>query len=154
MDYEYGFNGSDYFSDFLGPAFWILGIIYLIIIVIILASLWKIYVKAGKPGWAAIIPFYNLWVFIEIVGRPSWWFWMIIVGGILTMIPILGILIAIALFVLIIMLYIDLAKSFGKSVGFAIGLIFLSFIFLPILGFGNSQYLGPAASQSQLPSEN
>lgn len=152
MDYDYGLNGGDYGSDFFGPTFWILGILYLIILILLIASLWKIFEKAGKPGWAAIVPFYNLWVLIEIVGRPSWWFWMLLGGIVLSMIPFLGFLIAIALFVLIVMLYIDLAKSFGKGVGFAIGMIFLSIIFFPILAFGNAQYIGPAASQGQLPS--
>jgi hypothetical protein len=71
-------------------------------------------------------------VWCKIVGRPIWWF-------ILLFIPCVGIVIAI-------MLCIDLAKSFGKGAGFGIGMVILPFIFIPILGFGSAQYVGPAAS--------
>jgi Family of unknown function (DUF5684) len=111
----------------------IMSLIYLIIAVIVIASLWKVYTKAGKPGWAAIIPIYNLYVLLQIVGRPWWWL-------LLMLIPVVN-------FIIAIIVYIDLAKSFGKGVGFGIGLLFLSFIFLPILGFGDAQYVGPAAAQ-------
>jgi len=106
--------------------------IWLIIVVLEIVGVWKIFTKAGQPGWAAIIPFYNYWVMLKIVGRPGWWL-------ILFFIPIVNI--AIALIVLN-----DLSKSFGKSVGFTIGLIFLSFIFFPILGFGSDLYRGPRTS--------
>ncbi len=149
-DYDYGYGGGDFF----GPTFWILGIVYLIVFIVILASLWKIYTKAGKPGWAGIVPIYNLWVLLEIVGRPSWWFWMFIGGAILSMIPILNFLIAIGLLVISIMIMLDLAKSFGKGGGYVVGMIFLPFIFYPILGFGSAQYLGPSASQGQIPTTN
>jgi hypothetical protein len=108
-------------------------LIYLILAVLLIASLWKIFTKAGKPGWAAIIPIYNLFVLLEIVGRPWWWL-------LLMLIPIVNIIVAI-------IVYIDLAKSFGKGVGFGIGLLLLSVIFFPILGFGSAQYVGPAAAQ-------
>ena len=96
------------------------------------ASLWQIFTKAGKPGWASIIPFYNIIVLLEIVGRPWWWL-------LLMFVPFLN-------FVIAIIVYIDLAKSFGKGVGFAIGLLLLPFIFFPILAFGSAEYLGPAAA--------
>jgi hypothetical protein len=108
-------------------------IIYLAILVLCIAGMWKMFVKAGQPGWAAIVPIYNLIVMLKIVGRPIWWI-------ILLIIPIVSLIIAI-------ILCIDLAKSFGKGVGFAIGIIFLGFIFIPILGFGSAQYQGPAAAQ-------
>jgi hypothetical protein len=108
-------------------------LIYLIIAVLLIASLWKVFTKAGKPGWAAIIPIYNIFVLLQIVGRPWWWL-------LLMLIPFVN-------FVIAIIIYIDLAKSFGKGVGFGIGLLFLSFIFFPILGFGDAQYVGPAAAQ-------
>ena len=107
-------------------------LIYLGIIVLIIAGLWKIFAKAGKPGWTSIIPIYNFIVLLEIVGRPTWWV-------ILAFIPIVNV-------VIIIMVYIDLAKSFGKGVGFGLGLTFLSPIFVCILGFGSAQYKGPAAA--------
>jgi len=106
-------------------------LIYLAIIVLVIAGMWKMFTKAGQPGWAAIIPILNLYFICKIAGRPGWWL-------ILMFIPIVSLVIAI-----IVML--DLAKSFGKGVGFAIGLILLGFIFIPILGFGSAQYQGPAA---------
>jgi len=90
---------------------------------------WKIYTKAGRPGWAVIVPIYNLIVLLDIVGKPSWWV-------ILMFIPFVNFFIAI-------ILVIELSKSFGKGGGFAIGLLLLPIIFLPILAFGDSVYLGP-----------
>jgi Family of unknown function (DUF5684) len=106
-------------------------IIYIAVVVLEIAALWQVFVKGGRPGWAAIIPFYNYYVLLKVVGRPGWWL-------ILYFIPIVNI-------VVWIIVSIDLAKSFAKSTGFAVGLIFLPFIFIPILGFGPAQYAGPAA---------
>jgi len=92
---------------------------------------WKIFTKAGEAGWKSMIPIYNAIILLKIVGRPSWWF-------ILYFIPVVNLIIAI-------LVAIDLAKSFGKSTGFAIGLIFLAPIFYLILGFGDATYQGPAA---------
>lgn len=107
-------------------------LIQLVFVAILLVAMWKIFVKAGKPGWAAIVPIYNGIVLLEIVGRPIWWI-------VLMLIPFVNIVIGI-------ILAIDLAKSFGKSGGFAAGLILLSFIFYPILGFGSATYKGPSAA--------
>jgi uncharacterized membrane protein YhaH (DUF805 family) len=109
-------------------------IVYVAVIVFEIAALWKVFTKAGHPGWAAIIPFYNVYVILKIVGRPGWWL-------VLFIIPFVNI-------VIWIIVAIDLAKSFAKSTGFAIGLIFLDFIFIPILGFGSAEYAGPAAISS------
>jgi len=106
-------------------------IVILAIVVVMIASLWKVFTKAGQPGWAAIVPFYNLIVLCQIVGRPLWWI-------VLCLIPFVN-------FVIVILVYIDLAKSFGKSTGFGLGIFFLGFIFLPILGFGSAKYVGPVA---------
>jgi len=114
-----------------GAGVGILIIVYIAVIVFEIAALWQTFVKAGHPGWAAIIPFYNYYVLLKIVGRPGWWL-------ILYFIPIVNIIVWI-------IVAIDLAKSFAKSTGFAVGLILLSFIFIPILGFGPSSYVGPAA---------
>jgi hypothetical protein len=108
------------------------GLVYLVLLVVLFAAMWKIFVKAGKPGWASIVPIYNIVVLLEIVGRPVWWIVMLLI-------PFVN-------FVFIFILMIDLAKSFGKSVGFALGLIFISPVFLPILGFGSARYQGPAAA--------
>lgn len=100
----------------------------LIVWLICIISYWKIFTKAGKPGWASIIPIYNTIVIIEIVRKPVWWI-------LLLLIPIVNIVYAIWLTNL-------LSKSFGKSEGFTIGLIFLPIIFLPILAFDKSaQYI-------------
>ncbi len=114
-------------------------IIYLAIIVLEIAALWQVFVKAGHPGWAAIIPIYNLYVLLKIIGRPGWWLLLFLIG----LVPFVG---WIVVFVIGIIIAIDLAKSFAKSTGFAVGLIFLNFIFIPILGFGESRYVGPAAA--------
>lgn len=107
-------------------------IIGLLVSVLIIAGMWKMFTKAGRPGWAAIIPIYNIIVLLEIVGRPIWWI-------VLMLIPLVN-------FIVWIILSIDLAKSFGKGTGFGIGLAFLYFIFIPVLGFGSATYRGPAAA--------
>lgn len=101
-------------------------------VVVMLAAMWRVYTKAGEPGWAAIIPIYNIIVLLKIIGRPAWWI-------VLYFIPLVN-------FVVAIMVYDGLSKSFGKGTGFTIGLIFLGPIFLLILGFGSARYVGPAAS--------
>jgi hypothetical protein len=108
-------------------------LIMLAIIIFLIASMWKIFTKAGEPGWACIIPIYNTIVLLKIAGRPWWWL-------LLMLIPLVGLIIAI-------IVYIDLAKSFGKGVGTGLGLIFLPFVFFPMLGFGSASYQGPAAAQ-------
>lgn len=100
----------------------------LAIAVISIVAMWKIFTKANKPGWAAIVPFYNLYTEFEIAGMNGWMF-------LLLLIPIVNIIVAI-------MLYVNLAKAFGKSTGFAIGLIFLNFIFMLILAFSSAEYVG------------
>ena len=106
---------------------------YLAIIVLLVASMWKIYSKAGKPGWASIVPIYNIIVLLKIVGKPWWWL-------ILMLIPIVNI-------VILIMVYHNLSLSFGKGGGFTVGLILLGIVFLPILAFGDSKYIGGAVPQ-------
>jgi hypothetical protein len=101
------------------------------ILVLAIAVGWKIFAKAGKPGWASIIPIYNIIVMLQIVGKPLWWI-------ILLFIPFVNLVIAI-------IVAIELAKVFGKGGGFAAGLILLPFIFYPILAFGEARYTAPAA---------
>jgi hypothetical protein len=105
-------------------------IIYVAVLGLVLASMWTIFAKAGKPGWAALIPIYNLIVLLEIVGKPWWWL-------LLMLIPLVNVVFAVWTYNL-------LSKSFGKSEGFTVGLILLSIIFLPILAFGDAQYQGSA----------
>jgi len=106
------------------------GIICLALVVVMIIGLWKVFTKAGKPGWACLVPIYNVIVLCEIAGRPIWWF-------ILLCIPLVN-------FVIAIIIALDLAKSFGKEAGFGIGLAFLPFIFYPMLGFSDARYVGPA----------
>ena len=107
------------------------GLVWLAISILLLVSAWKIFVKAGKPGWAAIIPIYNLVVYLQIVNRPIWWI-------VLMLIPVVNV-------VVWIVLTNDLAKAFGKGVGWTLGMLFLGFVFYPILGFGSDPYLGRGA---------
>jgi hypothetical protein len=110
----------------------VLVVVYLALFVLYWASLWAIVAKAGRPGWEGIIPIYNLYVLLKIVGRPGWWL-------VLYIMPVVNIII-------IIVVAIDLAKSFGFTGAFAVGLILLPIVFYPILGFGSSRYVGPAAA--------
>jgi uncharacterized membrane protein YoaK (UPF0700 family) len=101
-------------------------ILFLAIFTAIIAGFWRVFTKAGKPGWAAIVPIYNLIVLLEIAGKPLWWI-------ILFFIPIANL-------VVVILIGIAVARQFGKGDGFGIGLALLAFIFYPILGFGDAQY--------------
>ncbi|MCX6996469.1 MAG: DUF5684 domain-containing protein [Kiritimatiellaeota bacterium] len=103
-------------------------LIFLAIMVGIIAGFWKVFTKAGKPGWAAIVPIYNIIVLLEIAGKPLWWI-------ILFFIPIANL-------VAMILVGIAVAEKFGKTGGFGVGLALLSFIFYPILGFGDAKYQG------------
>jgi hypothetical protein len=109
-------------------------IIYLAIVVLMIVSTWTIFSKAGKPGWAAITPIYNLIVLLEIVGKPWWWLFLMLI-------PIVNI-------VILIIVTHQLSLSFGKGGGFTVGLILLGFIFYPILAFGDAKYLGARGKQT------
>ena len=108
------------------------GLISLGLVVLMVASVWKVFDKAGEPGWAAIIPIYNAVVLLKIVGRPVWWL-------ILMFIPLVGIIVSL-------LVVVDLAKSFGQGIGYTLGLLFLPFIFWPLLAFGDARYQGPSAA--------
>ena len=104
-------------------------LVWLAIIVLLIASFWKVFTKAGQPGWACIIPIYNIWILLKIAGKPGWWI-------VLFFIPLVN-------FVVMFMIAIAIARNFGKGVGFGIGLVFLSFIFYPILAFTDATYTAP-----------
>lgn len=101
-------------------------VLYLALIVLMIAAMWKIFTKAGEPGWAAIVPIYNIIVWLKIAGRPAWWV-------VLMLIPFVNVVVAI-------IASIDFAKAFGKGAGFGLGLAFLPFIFYPILAWGSNSY--------------
>ena len=124
-------NEQAYSNEAAAGAMAVLGfmmIIFAIIGLIMIICLWKIFTKAGKPGWAAIIPIYSTIVLLEIVGKPVWWI-------LLLFIPIVNV-------VVLIMVIHRLSVSFGKDIGMTLLLIFLPFIGFPVLAFGDSRYIG------------
>ena len=108
----------------------------LFISLIMIISFWKIFSKANKPGWAAIVPIYNTIVLLEVVGKPLWWFFLLIIPGVN--------------FVILIMILHRLSVSFGKDVGTTLLLIFLPFIGFPMLGFGSAKYVGPSVAPTMI----
>lgn len=109
---------------------------YLAIIVLYIAGFWKMFEKAGKPGWAAIIPVYNMIIIAEIVGKPIWW------GIVAALVPCVNIVFTIWLMNL-------LMKSFGKEVPlWTILTIFFGFVTIPVIGFGSDKYIGPTAAEA------
>lgn len=101
---------------------------WLAVCVLVVAGLWRVFTKAGEPGWAAIVPFYNIVVLLKIAGRPLWWFLLLLV-------PIVN-------FVIAILVALDVARKFGQGAGFGLGLAFLPMVFYPVLGFGGARYRG------------
>lgn len=102
--------------------------LYLLIIVLMIASIWVIFTKAGQPGWASIIPIYNIIIMLAVAGKPWWWIFLFLI-------PIVNIVFAI-------MMYHGISTKFGQGAGYTVGIIFFPFIFLPILAFGNYKYNG------------
>ena len=96
--------------------------------VLLIASIWRVFEKAGQPGWAVIVPIYNLVVLLRIVGKPWWWLFLMLI-------PYIG-------YIWVVWTTNLLSKKFGKDEGFTVGLILLPIIFYPLLGFGSAQYQG------------
>lgn len=92
---------------------------------VMIASLWRVFEKAGEPGWAAIVPIYNLFVMLRIAGKPGWWI-------LLMFIPVVSIVVGF-------LVLMGLAQRFGKGAGYAAGLMFLPFIFYPMLAFSDAR---------------
>ena len=108
-------------------------IVVIAFVVLMIVANWKIFTKAGQEGWKSIIPFYNLYTELKIVGMNPWLF-------LVAFIPFVGGLI----FAIVnIIASVKLSKVFGHEIGFALGLIFLTPIFRLILAFGSSEYVGP-----------
>jgi hypothetical protein len=101
-------------------------ILGIVIGILMIASVWRVFSKAGEPGWASLIPFYNLFVFVKICGKPAWWM-------ILFFVPVANI-------VAWVVTSFALAERFGKETLFGLGLCFVGFIFWPLLAFGEAQY--------------
>jgi hypothetical protein len=124
-----GYSSSSSAATAFGAGMIIYTIVLLAISIVMIVAMWKLFEKAGKPGWAALVPYYNFYILFDIIYGNGW--------------KMLLLLIPFANFVFLILMYVNLAKVFGKSGGFAAGLIFLSPIFIPILGFGDASYEGP-----------
>lgn len=101
-------------------------LVMLAIAVVIIAAMWKVFEKAGEPGWAALIPIYNIIVLLKIAGRPAWWI-------VLMLIPLVN-------FIVAIIVALDVARNFGKGAGFGLGLALLAPIFYPILAWSDARY--------------
>ncbi len=125
-------NGYQEYNDMATYA--IIGIVF--ITAFYLYVYWRVFEKAGKPGWAALIPIYNTLILLEIVGKPWWWLLLFFIPGVNL--------------VFIIWTYNLLSKSFGKGTAFTVGLLLLSPIFFPILAFSNTEYHGPAGAPPPL----
>jgi hypothetical protein len=117
-----------------GAAGMVVSLMMLGVLGLMLASGWKLFSKAGRPGWGALVPIYNVYLLLKIVGKPAWWL-------VLFFIPVVnlvvGILVAVAL-----------SSRFGKGAGYAVGLILLPIVFYPLLAFGDAQYQPPTEAQS------
>ncbi|HYC70936.1 MAG TPA: DUF5684 domain-containing protein [Opitutaceae bacterium] len=105
-------------------------LIAVVLAVLVIAGVWKVFAKAGQPGWAVLIPIYNAYVLLKVAGRPGWWL-------VLLLIPFVS-------FIVAIVVAIDVARNFGRGAFFGLGLAFLGFVFYPMLGFGDAAYIGPA----------
>jgi hypothetical protein len=103
------------------------------VFVVFIAAFWRLFSKAGQPGWAVLIPFYNLYIYTQIIKRPRWWMLLYL----LCAIPFIG---AFGLLLLSIIDALRLAKVFGRSTEFGIGLILVNIVFVSILAFGKSDY--------------
>ncbi len=99
---------------------------------VVVIGLWRVFTKAGQPGWASLVPIYNAWVLLKIVGRPGWWLVALLV-------PVVNVVFGV-------ILCIDLARSFGKGSVYGLGLAIFSAIFTVHLGLGDARYTGPAAA--------
>jgi hypothetical protein len=108
------------------------GSIGLLVGLISIVSMWKIFTKAGQPGWACLIPIYNLYIMCKVAQKPGWWL-------LLMFVPFVN-------FIFLVLLSVGMARSFGKGAGFGLGILFLGFIFLPILAFGDARYQGATFS--------
>ncbi len=116
------------------------GVFLLGIYVFLIIVNWRLFEKAGKPGWAALIPIYNMVVMLEVAGYKWYYIFFFLLGAV----PILG---SIALLLFTISYSIKIAKSFGQSVGFGIGLWLINPVFAAIIAFSKDiNYVGPAVS--------
>lgn len=105
--------------------------IWVAVMGVVVAGMWKTFVKAGHPGWAALVPIYNLWILVQMSGKEDWWI-------ALFFFPVLN-------FIAVIVISMEIAQKFGKGSGFGIAMAFFPYICYPLLGFGSATYEGGAA---------
>jgi hypothetical protein len=101
----------------------------LAMVFLVIASVWRLFAKAGESGWKSLVPIYNAVVLLKLVGRPGWWL-------LLMLVPVVNIIPAI-------MVCFDLARAFGKGTGAGLGILLLGPIFIMWLAFGDARYVGP-----------
>lgn len=142
--YASGYTNSGIFEDiFLKVLIGIFGLLFICYLLSIIGQ-WKIFKKAGKNGWKALIPIYNIYTLCQVVGVNPWWIVITFIAGVTeAFIPALSILTTIVTVYFGVLIAVSTARSFGKSDGYAVGIYFFGFIFYLILGFGSSEYLGP-----------
>lgn len=142
--YASGYTNSGIFEDVFSKI--LIGIFGLLFICYILSIIgqWKIFKKAGKSGFAALIPIYNIYTLCQVVGVNPWWIVITFIAGVTeAFIPALSIFTTLVTVYFGVLIAVSTARSFGKSDGYAVGIYFFGFIFYLILGFGSSEYLGP-----------
>ena len=117
---------------------------------------WKMFTKAGEPGWKSIIPFYSQYIMYKLTWKTSW-FWITlivaVVYGVFTSLnqnfpdnmlyTVLLLISAIIALVITIISYHKISKAYGHGAGYTVGMLFLWPIFVLILGYGKSKYIGP-----------
>lgn len=130
-------------SDVLGVTFGFIGILFIFLLAIVIFMIvvkWKMYEKAGKPGWASIVPVYSTIVLFDIIGYKWYYIFLLFLGGV----PVIG---GVALMLFTISYNIKLAKSFGQSTGFGIGLALVNPIFVAIIAFDKDiKYVGQSVN--------
>lgn len=155
MSYNYIENDLGIFEGlFAGLAISIAVIALIVLIsgILVIVAKWQLLEKGNKPGWGALIPVYNTYLFCEIVGINPYWILIVLLSPVLNIITILGSLLVIAVSIYFtILLNVSIAKSFNKDSGFAIGLILLPIVFYPILAFSkDTKYVGPQSMEDIL----
>jgi hypothetical protein len=148
---DYDYSSPMYTESGTDEASFAASMLFMVIILVIvglpsIVGMWKMFVKAGRPGWAAIVPFYNLYNILLLVGRPTSWMWFLVPLLVISWIPVVSLLVLIPMVVFSVILCIDLAKSYGKDGAWGILLFFFTPIILLILGLGKAKYVGPSVN--------
>lgn len=99
------------------------------VILLMIPAVWLTFEKAGRPGWAGLMPFYNIYILCGMGGCPGWWVWLMVV-------PALNILVLLIIFH-------RAAQAFGYGIGMALLMLFMPLVAFPVLGFGPARYQAP-----------